>query len=61
MKDQFTKIKVGEKITKRNQPGFYSDEMECANDVNHKVLWWYEGLFCLQEKKYVDSYIVRHY
>lgn len=52
-------IKIGEKIDR--EYGYYSDEIECWNDPSHKVLWWYEGAFCLNENKYVEAKTIERF
>lgn len=50
------KIERGQKIRK-GYFGFYSDQVECINNLNHKVLWWYQGLWCLNENGYIAGKI----
>ena len=47
-------LNVGEKVLTHYLQGYYSDEISCLNDKNHKVMWWYNGAFCLNECKYVS-------
>lgn len=47
-------IKAGQEIRKQEELGYYSDEISCLTNSNHRVLWWNGGAFCLDENKCVD-------
>lgn len=48
-----TTINIGEKI--KYGKGFYSDEIECLKDKRHTVLWWQNGVWCLNCNGYVKA------